>query len=74
MHHRHYRHNTPAHRCAVVKQLLMRVPGSFFDVKVELRGIDDDLAAILIKGPVGACLVIVVAQSGDAAVKVRERS
>jgi hypothetical protein len=35
-------------RCG--KTVLMRVPGSFFDVKVELRGIDDDLALVHFRG------------------------
>jgi hypothetical protein len=28
---------------------LLRVPGSFFDVKVQVRAIDDDLAVVLIR-------------------------
>ena len=50
MHHRHYRHNTLAHHCAVMKQCSCACPGSFFDVKIELRAIDDDLALVYFRG------------------------
>jgi hypothetical protein len=44
--HRHRHHSTSVHRCGEL--VLLRKPGTWFDVQAQLRAIDDDLALVRI--------------------------